>query len=327
MIVVTGGAGFIGSAIVWKLNAMNETDIMIVDSLGKSEKWKNLRNLKYSDYLEKDIFLEKIEKKFFDGNDIECIFHLGACSSTTERDCRYLVINNFEYTKKLAEFAVEHEIRFIYASSAATYGAGENGYSDNEKFLEKLQPLNMYGYSKQMFDLYAMRKKIMPKIVGLKFFNVFGPNEYHKDDMRSLAHKAYYQIKETGSVNLFKSYHPEYKDGEQKRDFIYIKEAVSKSVAFLEYFKTNGIFNIGASKACTWIELVTPIFKALKKPVKINFIEMPEHLKPKYQYYTAADMTKFDSEISDKKMIQTFSLNEAVTDYVLNYLEKDGYLC
>ena len=325
MIVVTGGAGFIGSAIVWKLNQMNEEDIMIVDSLGSSEKWKNLRNLKYADYLEKDCFLEKIQEGVFDGCDIDCIFHLGACSSTTETDCRYLVQNNFEYTKILAEFSIEHEIRFIYASSAATYGAGELGYSDSEKIMEKLQPLNMYGYSKQMFDNYAYRKKILSKVVGLKYFNVYGPNEYHKGDMRSVVHKAYYQIKETGSVNLFKSYLSGYNDGEQKRDFIYVKDAVSRTIAFREYFNLNGIYNIGTGHANTWVALAGAIFKALDKPVKINFIDMPEHLKSRYQYFTEADMSKFNKQIKESD-INPFSQDDGVTDYVKNYLVKERYL-
>nr|MBP7654384.1 ADP-glyceromanno-heptose 6-epimerase [Candidatus Dependentiae bacterium] len=257
--------------------------------------------------------------------DVDCIIHMGACSSTTETDCRYLAINNYEYTRILADFAVSNQIRFIYASSAATYGSGESGYNDDEKNLDKLQPLNMYGYSKQMFDLYAKRNGLLEKIVGLKFFNVFGPNEYHKEDMRSIVHKAYFQILEKGSVNLFKSYKPEYKDGEQKRDFIYVKDVVSKVIYFIDHYNINGIFNIGSGKAATWIELVTPIFKSLKKEVKINFIEMPDYLKSKYQYFTEADMTKFNSKIKNDKLIQ-HDINSAVTDYVENYLMTDKYL-
>ncbi|HPG30295.1 MAG TPA: ADP-glyceromanno-heptose 6-epimerase [bacterium] len=324
MIIVTGGAGFIGSAIIWKLNQLGETNILAVDSLGTSNKWKNLRNLKFSDYMEKDKFIEKIVNDEFHENDVDCIIHMGACSSTTETDCRYLVVNNYEYTKNLADFAVSNQIRFIYASSAATYGAGEFGYKDDENNLDKLQPLNMYGYSKQMFDLYAKRKGMLDKIVGLKFFNVFGPNEYHKGDMRSIVHKAYYQILEKGSVNLFKSYNSKYKDGEQKRDFIYIKEAVEKVIFFIEHYNANGIFNIGSGKAATWIEFVSPIFKSLKKEIKINFIEMPDYLKPKYQYFTEADMTKFNSLAKPdcvKSVIET-----AVLDYVSNYLVPEKYL-
>lgn len=324
MIIVTGGAGFIGSAIIWKLNQLGETNILAVDSLGTSNKWKNLRNLKFSDYMEKDKFIEKIVNDEFHENDVDCIIHMGACSSTTETDCRYLVVNNYEYTKNLADFAVSNQIRFIYASSAATYGAGEFGYKDDENNLDKLQPLNMYGYSKQMFDLYAKRKGMLDKIAGLKFFNVFGPNEYHKGDMRSIVHKAYYQILEKGSVNLFKSYNSKYKDGEQKRDFIYIKEAVEKVIFFIEHYNANGIFNIGSGKAATWIEFVSPIFKSLKKEIKINFIEMPDYLKPKYQYFTEADMTKFNSLAKPdcvKSVIET-----AVLDYVSNYLVPEKYL-
>ena len=324
MIIVTGGAGFIGSAIIWKLNQLGESNILAVDSLGTSSKWKNLRNLKFADYMEKDKFLKKIINDEFHENDVDCIIHMGACSSTTETDCRYLVINNYEYTKNLADFAVSNQIRFIYASSAATYGGGESGYKDDEKNLDKLQPLNMYGYSKQMFDLYAKQKGMLDKIVGLKFFNVFGPNEYHKGDMRSVVHKAYYQILETGSVNLFKSYNPKYKDGEQKRDFIYIKEAVEKTVFFIEHYNSNGIFNIGSGKAATWIEFVSPIFKSLKKEIKINFIEMPDYLRPKYQYFTEADTSKFDS--LKKSECNKFDVETAVSDYVSNYLIPEKYL-
>jgi len=325
MIIVTGGAGFIGSALIAELNKINETNILVVDSLGKSEKWKNLVNLKFNDYLEKDVFLKIIEEDKISETDIDCIFHFGACSSTTETDCRYLIQNNFEYTKKLANFAVNNEIRFIYASSAATYGAGEAGYSDDENNLENLKPLNMYGYSKHLFDLYAKRNGLLSEIVGLKFFNVFGPNEYHKGDMRSVVYKAYFQIKNTGAVNLFKSYNPNFADGEQKRDFIYIKETVAKILYFMDRYKVNGIFNIGSGIAHSWNELVSPIFKALNLPIKINYIEMPEYLREKYQYYTKADTKKLDSLPAADK-IQKINLEDAVIDYVSNYLEKNRYL-
>ncbi|HPP88362.1 MAG TPA: NAD-dependent epimerase/dehydratase family protein, partial [bacterium] len=235
------------------------------------------------------------------------------------------VKNNYEYSKILAEYAIANNIRFIYASSAATYGAGELGYSDNHQMLEKLQPLNMYGYSKQMFDLYALRKGYLDKIAGLKFFNVYGANEYHKGDMRSVVHKAYYQIKNTGAVNLFKSYNAQYKDGEQKRDFIYIKEAISKVMCFIEIPSLNGIFNIGTGQANTWNALVIAIFKALNIQPKINYIEMPEYLKSKYQYFTEADMSKFD-KLTEFLKIEKYSIDQGVYDYVVNYLEKENYL-
>ncbi|HNW92391.1 MAG TPA: ADP-glyceromanno-heptose 6-epimerase [bacterium] len=323
MYIVTGGAGFIGSALVWKLNRMGETDILIVDSLGTSEKWKNLRNLRYRDYMEKDVFLERLQAGSFDM--VKGILHMGACSSTTETDCRYLALNNYEYTKTLAEYALAKQIRFVYASSAATYGDGEQGYADDEQRLAALQPLNMYGYSKQMFDLYAQRHRWLDTIVGLKFFNVFGPNEYHKGDMRSVVHKAHGQIKTRGSVELFKSARAEYGDGEQQRDFVYIKDVVDKVAYFLEHREANGIYNIGRGEAETWNALVTAIFTALKLPVNINYIEMPEHLKAKYQYYTAADMSKFRA-LPGANLLKNWSLTEAVADYVQQYLEKNAHL-
>jgi len=321
MIIVTGGAGFIGSAIIWKLNSMGENNIIAVDNLASSNKWMNLRGLAFSDYIERDAFIEYIENGSFKNDKIDCIIHMGACSSTTEADCRYLINNNYEYTKTLAWYCVNNGIRFIYASSAATYGAGENGFSDDDAVMEKLRPLNMYGYSKQLFDLYARSNNLLDKITGLKFFNVFGPNEYHKKDMRSLVNKAYYQIKENSSISLFKSHLPEYKDGEQMRDFIYVKQAVDRVRFFIENPHKNGIFNIGSGTASTWNQLASAIFSALKMKKKINYIDMPVEIRDKYQYYTRAEMSKFENA-SAGATLETYSLEDAVKDYVLNYLEK-----
>jgi ADP-L-glycero-D-manno-heptose 6-epimerase len=321
MIIVTGGAGFIGSAIIWKLNTMGVKDILAVDNLASSSKWTNLRGLSFFDYMERDSFIELIKNGAFKNDRIDCVIHMGACSSTTEADCRYLLHNNYEYTKTLAWFCADNGIRFIYASSAATYGAGENGFSDDDCVMEKLRPLNMYGYSKQLFDLYAKSNGLLDKIVGLKFFNVFGPNEYHKKDMRSLVNKAYHQIKETGSINLFKSHVPEYEHGEQLRDFIYVKQAVERVMYFVEHRDRNGIFNIGSAKANSWNQLAKAIFKALKMKAKINYIDMPVEIRDKYQYYTKADMSKFEAASAGADL-KSFTLEEAVKDYVLNYLEK-----
>lgn len=329
MIIVTGGAGLIGSAMVWKLNEMGRTDILIVDSLGSSEKWKNLAPLKYTDYIEKDDFMELVvtdqlhECFEFGENGIEAILHMGACSSTTELDARYLVHNNFEYTKQMALLALHSDARFIYASSAATYGDGENGFKDDESALDSLRPLNMYGYSKQMFDQWALREGILDQIVGLKFFNVFGPNEYHKGDMSSLVIKAYQQILNTGKIGLFKSYRPEYADGEQKRDFVYVKDVVDMSLFFLENRDANGIFNIGSSGASSWNELASGIFAALDKEPCIEYIEMPESLKEKYQYYTCSDISKLRSAGYDREQTP---LADAVRDYVVNYLVPNCHL-
>jgi ADP-L-glycero-D-manno-heptose 6-epimerase len=321
MIVVTGGAGFIGSAIVWRLNQLGNDNILIVDELGIDEKWKNLTSLKFADYMNQWEFFDKIESEI-DFN-IEAIIHMGANSSTTEKDADHLIENNYEYTKSLALYSVKKNIRFIYASSAATYGDGSLGFVDNEAEINLLRPLNMYGYSKQLFDLWAIGNKLTDKIAGIKYFNVYGPNEYHKEDMRSVVNKAYDQIKETGKVKLFKSENPLYKDGEQKRDFIYIKDAVEMTLFFLFNREKNGIYNVGSGKARTWNALVKSIFNALDKPINIDYVELPDHLKTKYQYFTEADISKI------KKAGYTqpsFSLEDGVTDYVKNYLMQNKYL-
>jgi ADP-L-glycero-D-manno-heptose 6-epimerase len=321
MIVVTGGAGFIGSAILWRLNQLGNTNILIVDELGLDEKWKNLTSLKFADYMNKWEFLDKIETE--SDLDIEAIIHMGANSSTTEKDADHLIENNYEYTKSLALYSVKKNIRFIYASSAATYGDGSLGFADNEGEINNLRPLNMYGYSKQLFDLWAIRNNLTDKIAGLKYFNVYGPNEYHKGDMKSVVIKAYDQIIESGKVKLFKSENPLYKDGEQKRDFIYIKDAVEMTLFFLFNKEKNGIYNAGSGKARTWNALVKSIFNALGKPLKIEYIDLPAHLKTKYQYFTEADISKI------KKAGYThplFSLEDGVSDYVKSYLLENRYL-
>ena len=321
MIIVTGGAGFIGSAIIWKLNTMGEKNIIAVDNLASSDKWINLRDLSFKDYIEKDSFIELIDRGAFKSDKIDCIIHMGACSSTTETDSRYLINNNYQYTKTLAWYCVNNGIRFIYASSAATYGDGENGFCDDDGAMDKLKPLNMYGYSKQLFDLYARSNNMLDKITGLKFFNVFGPNEYHKKDMRSLVNKAYHQIKKNGSIDLFKSHRPDYKDGEQLRDFIYVKQAVERVVYFMENPDKKGIFNIGSGGASTWNQLAAAIFSALKLKPDIKYIDMPVEIRDKYQYYTKADMSKFERISGGGAGLKTYSLEEAVKDYTLNYLE------
>jgi ADP-L-glycero-D-manno-heptose 6-epimerase len=321
MIVVTGGAGFIGSAIVWRLNQLGKDNILIVDELGLDDKWKNLTSLKFADYINKWKFLDRIENE--DGLDIEAIIHMGANSSTTEKDADHLIENNYEYTKTLAQYSIKNNVRFIYASSAATYGDGSLGFDDNENEIQNLLPLNMYGYSKQLFDLWSIRNKVSDKIAGIKYFNVYGPNEYHKDDMKSVVNKAYYQIIETGKVNLFKSENPLYKDGEQKRDFVYVKDAVEMTLFFLFNKDKNGIFNVGSGKARTWNALVKSIFNALGKPVQIDYVELPGHLKSKYQYYTEANISKIKKAGYD---LPLFSLEDGVTDYVKNYLVQDKYL-
>lgn len=322
MIVVTGGAGFIGSAIVWKLNQDGKTNIIIVDELGKDEKWKNLVGLKYEEFVNKLEFIEQILDDVVPYN-IEAIIHMGANSSTTEKDADHLMDNNFHYTKELAKYCVEKNIRFIYASSAATYGDGAFGFDDDELLIESLRPLNMYGYSKQLFDLWAKRNSILDRIVGIKYFNVYGPNEYHKADMRSVVHKAFEQIRDTGKVKLFKSLNPKYKDGEQMRDFVYVKDAVDMTLFFLKNQDKNGLYNVGAGKSRTWNDLVTSLFKAMGKPVNIEYVDLPSHLAEKYQYFTEANLSK----IIDAGYKQTTTLLEdGIADYVKNYLLKNSFL-
>jgi len=321
MIIVTGGAGFIGSAIVWRLNSLNIDDIIIVDSLGTDEKWKNLAGLNYKDFIHKDDFLNLIESSSLDTP--TAIIHMGANSSTTEKDADHLLKNNFEYSKKLAEYCIKNDVRFIYASSAATYGDGSLGFDDHEADIHLLRPLNMYGYSKQMFDYWALKRGILNKIAGLKYFNVYGPNEYHKGDMRSVVHKAFEQIRDTGKARLFKSANPKYKDGEQMRDFIYVKDAVDMTLFFLDHPDKNGLYNAGSGKAETWNTLVTALFKAMNKEVNIEYIDMPEHLVEKYQYFTEAKMDKIKKAGYSKPL---FSLEDGITDYVKNYLLKNKFL-
>jgi len=322
MIIVTGGAGFIGSALIAALNRRQITDILVVDELARDQKWKNLRNLSFADYVEKDDFLQMVVENKLTGT-IEAVFHLGACTDTTEMNASYLIKNNYEYSKLLAQWATDNDVRFIYASSAATYGDGSAGFGDDEKKIENLRPLNMYGYSKHLFDLWARRAKLLKKIVGLKYFNVFGPNEYHKADMRSFVIKAFEQIKATGKVHLFKSYKPEYADGEQVRDFIYVKDAVDMTLFFLDNPKIGGLFNIGTGCARSWNDLVKAVFAAMDKKPNIDYIDMPEQVRSHYQYFTQADMTKLRKAGYKKS---TTSLEDAITDYVQNYLQNGKYI-
>ena len=254
---------------------------------------------------------------------VEAVFHLGACSSTTETDASYLIKNNYQYSKSLAQWAIAAGIRFIYASSAATYGDGENGFADEEDKIETLKPLNPYGYSKQLFDLWAKRHGLLEKIVGLKYFNVFGPNEYHKADMRSFVLKAFEQINAAGRVRLFKSYRPEYPDGGQKRDFLYVKDAVDMTLFFYDNPQIGGLFNIGTGIARSWNDLANAVFAAMAKKPNIEYIEMPDSIRGQYQYFTQADISKLRSAGCGKKPT---SLESAIKDYVQNYLQKGEYL-
>ncbi len=315
-ILVTGGAGFIGSALVWALNQRGHSDIVISDFLGTDEKWKNLVALKYADYLDAGELRRRVGANT--AGKFSAVFHLGACSATTEKDAGYLADNNYAYTKELAAWALAHDARFIYASSAATYGDGAQGMDDRDDNLARLRPLNMYGYSKHLFDVHAQREGWLPRIVGVKYFNVFGPNEDHKADMRSLVNKAYQQILATGKVQLFRSHKPEFKDGEQMRDFLYVKDAVEMTIHFAEKATAaGGLYNLGSGEANTWLTLARAIFAALGRAPAIDFIDMPEVLRGKYQYYTKADIAKLRATGYTRPMTP---LAEAVRDYVQGYM-------
>ncbi len=317
-ILITGGAGFIGSALTWALNQRGHTDIVVSDFLGSDEKWKNLVPLKFADYVEANVLRERLATKATAFGKFSAVFHLGACSATTERNAAYLIDNNYAFTKELAMWAQEIDARFVYASSAATYGDGTQGMDDRDENLARLRPLNMYGYSKHLFDLHAQREGWLKRIVGVKYFNVYGPNEDHKGDMRSLVNKAYQQILATGRVSLFKSHHPDYKDGEQMRDFLYVKDAVEMTLHFAESATAvGGLYNLGSGEANTWLTLTRAIFSALKRDPAIDFIDMPEALRGKYQYYTKADITKLRGTGYKRPMTP---LAEAVRDYVQGYL-------
>jgi len=315
--VVTGGAGFIGSNIVKALNKRGIENITVVDRLNLDAKKKNLTSLKFSDYQDKAEFREMVRKN--DLGKIKTVFHMGACSSTTEMDEDYLKDNNFLYSKELCEWCLKNTTRFIYASSAATYGNGSLGYSDNDELCPKLSPLNPYGRSKQMFDLWVLENNLLNRVAGLKYFNVYGPGEDHKGDMRSVVNKAYSQVLNTGEIRLFKSYKPEYEDGKQERDFIYVADAVDATLFFHDHPEVSGIFNCGTGKARTWIDLANAVFAAMEKTPKIVFIDMPEEIRDKYQYHTQADMTKLRKAGYKTPFTE---LEDGVKDYVRNYLSK-----
>lgn len=313
--MVTGGAGFIGSAVVAYLNASGEKDIIIVDSLSDSVKWKNLVGLKYRDFVHKSHFLARLEKGEF--GRLQAIVHMGACSSTTETDGDYLLANNYTYTRILAEYALEKNVRFVYASSAATYGGRERDFSDDDATSLTLRPINRYGYSKQLFDEVAISQGWTRQIAGLKFFNVYGPNEYHKNDMASVAYKAFHQIRQNGLLKLFQSHRHDYADGEQKRDFVYIKDCVGVIGELVRNPTVNGIFNLGSGVARSWNDLAKAVFSAMERELKIEYIAMPPELLGSYQYFTQAEMQKL---ASTGIALKPTSLEEGVTDYVKNYL-------
>ncbi len=320
-IVVTGGAGFIGSCLVWKLNSAGLSDIIVVDHLDSSRKWRNLAGKEVQDCVDKDKFILDLEKNKFKGK-LDAVIHMGACSSTLETNLTYLMENNYMYSKRLAQWCLGARVQFLYASSAATYGNGDFGYSDDDKATLKLKPLNMYGYSKQLFDLWLIKNRLSNKVAGFKFFNVFGPNEYHKEEMRSVIAKNFDSVVKEKKIRLFRSYRNDFADGEQKRDFIYVKDAVDIVYYFLEHKSKKGIFNAGSGKARSWNDLAKAMFGALGLKPNIEYIDMPLEIRGKYQYFTQADLRKLKSTGFKHKF---HSLEDAVKDYA-GYLKDGSYL-
>ena len=320
MVILTGGAGFIGSCFLRKLNDEGIEDVLVVDYLDDTDKWKNLEGKKFRDYIQKDdlvslIVEHKLPKPGY-------IVHMGACSSTTLTDADIYLRDNYEYSKMLAEWALGQGVPFLYASSAATYGDGSFGYSDSDENTERLRPLNMYGYSKQLFDLWVLNNGLGNDVTGLKFFNVFGPNEYHKGDMMSVICKTFPKVRKEGKIKLFQSYRDDYADGEQKRDFIYVKDTTEVMWHLFCNPKKTGIFNLGTGKAHSWNEVAGAMFKALGKETNIEYIEMPESLRPRYQYFTQADMSKLKNTGYDHEFMK---LEDSVADYI-SYLKEGKYL-
>lgn len=322
MVIITGANGFIGSAIVWEFNRAGITDIIAVDSVNLATR-NLLQKRTYTQFFEASelwSFLASSEAK----KSVTWVIHMGACSSTTETNWDFLYANNFQYSQRLFEWCAQHQKNIIYASSAATYGAGENGFDDTFDS-EKLRPLNLYGESKVIMDRWALKQKAFPQNwYGLKFFNVFGPNEYEKGPMASVAYKAYHQIIQTNQLGLFKSYNSNYQDGEQLRDFIYVKDVTRWIIELTEKKPESGIYNMGFGLDRSWLDMARALFTALDKPLQINWLEMPESVRHQYQYFTKANMTKWQSQ---KMSSAVWPLEKAIEDYVKNHLvQKDQWL-
>ena len=330
MIIITGGAGMIGSVFAWHLNTvLNRDDIVIVDRIDHPDQWQNLCHRRYANYLDKDELFAWLENAGKDAIPIEAVVHMGAISATTERDFNKLVQENIRYSQRLWTWCAEHKVPFLYASSAATYGAGDAGYEDDEGKTDTLRPLNGYGYSKQFFDQWALRQvkqglPIPPQWCGFKFFNVYGPNEYHKERMASVALHSFNQFKETGTVKLFKSHKAGYEDGMQLRDFVYVKDAAAVMAHFLAKPEHSGIYNIGTGKARAFKDLASAVMSSQGYPPAITYIDMPQDLHGKYQYFTEADMGKL---AATGYATPFHTLEEGVRDYVQNYLTKLDPYC
>jgi len=321
MIVITGAAGFIGSCLVGELNRMGITDIVIVDDFSRVEKAANLAGKKVSEQIERTVFDQWMQAN---GEKVSFVYHIGARTDTTEFDKSIFDELNVDYSKMIWNHCIAFAIPLVYASSGATYGLGEIGYDDNEVTIPQLKPLNPYGWSKQWFDMWVLEQTATPPFwAGLKFFNVYGPNEYHKGRMASVIFHAFHQIQATGSMKLFRSHNPNYTDGGQMRDFVYVKDLISVCLFLREGKATSGIYNLGSGTARPFLDLATNTFIALGKEPNISFIDTPLDIRDKYQYFTEANMAKLIAQGYDKPF---YSLEEGVKDYVQNYLLKNAYL-
>jgi ADP-L-glycero-D-manno-heptose 6-epimerase len=321
MIIITGAAGFIGSCLVQKLNDEGYYDLVLVDNFSNENKKKNYETKRYSKKVEREVFADWLIENHLH---VQFVFHIGARTDTTETDVELFNRLNLDYTKSIWNICTEFGLPFVYASSAATYGLGEQGYDDDESKIPMLKPLNPYGDSKNDFDIWALKQENKPYFwTGLKFFNVYGPNEYHKGRMASVIFHTFNQIKKTGDMKLFKSHNPEFKDGEQMRDFVYIKDVVNVLYFLMHHRKDSGIYNLGTGKARTFLDLATQTFHAMNTPVSISFVPTPEDIREKYQYFTEASMEKLRSI---GYSLEFYSLEAGVQDYVKNYLLTNKYL-
>lgn len=319
MHIVTGGAGFIGSVMVWRLNQAGVKDVWIVDELGDGGKWRNLQGLTFAELVRPDEFLDQVRRDGVLPAGTEAVVHLGACSSTTETDADYLFRNNFQYSRTLARAALASGVRFLNASSAAVYGAGEEGYDDGVDSLFRLRALNMYGYSKLLFDQWAARSGALSRLASLRFFNVYGPNEYHKGDMASMVAKSFARVMAEGRISLFRSMRPDFADGEQTRDFVYVKDVVDAMWWLLEHPEANGVFNIGSGEETSWNRLARAVFAALGRPLVIEYVDMPASIRNQYQYRTLADIGRLRAAGCPTAFR---SVEEGVRDYVVNHLSR-----